>query len=124
MLMVRQCYVATEPVSRRSSCPWRRGCRQPVPRQTCPGFGLLAALFADAGFARTTIRGVATKAKVDPSLVHHYFDDKDGLLQAVISLPIDPAAVFAGLRLSVCKGSSRRRAGANLAWRMAARKTF
>jgi AcrR family transcriptional regulator len=54
-------------------------------------------LFADLGFERTTIRAIAARAAVDPSLVYHYFGDKNGLLTEAIALPVDPVAVFAGL---------------------------
>ena len=36
-------------------------------------------LFAEQGFERTTIRGVARAAGVDPALVMHYFGSKEGL---------------------------------------------
>ncbi len=54
-------------------------------------------LFAERGFDRTTIRGVAARAEVDPALVHHYFGDKDGLLAESIALPVDPAGLLSGL---------------------------
>jgi AcrR family transcriptional regulator len=54
-------------------------------------------LFADVGFERSTIRAIATKARVDPALVHHYFGTKDDLLVAALQLPVDPAVLFAGI---------------------------
>lgn len=54
-------------------------------------------LFAEVGFERTTMREVATRAKVDPALIHHYFGNKDGLLAAALALPVDPATLLAGL---------------------------
>ena len=36
-------------------------------------------LFAECGFERTTIRGVARRAGVDPALVMQYFGSKEGL---------------------------------------------
>jgi AcrR family transcriptional regulator len=54
-------------------------------------------LFAAVGFERATMREVATRAGVDPALIHHYFVNKDGLLAAVLALPFDPAALLAGL---------------------------
>ncbi|MGZ4428957.1 MAG: TetR/AcrR family transcriptional regulator [Nocardioidaceae bacterium] len=50
--------------------------------------------FADKGFARTTIRGVAVGAGVDPALVHHYFGSKDDLFLAALQIPVDPRAVL------------------------------
>lgn len=46
--------------------------------------------FAGKGFDRTTIRGVAGEAGVDPALVHHYFGSKDDLFLAALEIPIDP----------------------------------
>jgi AcrR family transcriptional regulator len=46
-------------------------------------------LFADQGFAGTTIRQVATNAAVDPALVMHFFGSKRGLFESVVDLPID-----------------------------------
>ncbi|HUR12890.1 MAG TPA: TetR family transcriptional regulator [Mycobacteriales bacterium] len=40
------------------------------------------ALFAEVGFERTTIRGVASRAGVDPALVMQYYGSKDGLFAA------------------------------------------
>lgn len=51
--------------------------------------------FAEAGYERTTIRGVARAAGVDPALVHHYFGGKQALLAACLDLPADPAREFA-----------------------------
>src|SRR5262245_26900273 len=48
------------------------------------------ALFAERGFAGTSIRAVAADAGVDPALVHHYFGTKDGLFRAAVQLPIQP----------------------------------
>ncbi|MGZ4477926.1 MAG: TetR/AcrR family transcriptional regulator [Nocardioidaceae bacterium] len=50
--------------------------------------------FADKGFARTTIRGVAVGSGVDPALVHHYFGSKDDLFLAALQIPVDPRAVL------------------------------
>ncbi len=49
------------------------------------------AMFAERGFDQTTIRAIATEAKVDPALVHHYFGTKDKLFLASMNAPIDPA---------------------------------
>jgi AcrR family transcriptional regulator len=55
------------------------------------------ALFAELGFERTTMRAVAARADVDAALIHHYFGNKEGLLAAALALPVDPAALLAGL---------------------------
>lgn len=59
--------------------------------------GAARELFAQKGFERTTVRGVAQRAGVDPALVHHYFRTKEDLFSAAVELPMDPAAVLAGL---------------------------
>jgi AcrR family transcriptional regulator len=46
--------------------------------------------FAERGFDRATIRGIATAAGVDPALVHHYFGNKDKLFLAAIEAPANP----------------------------------
>lgn len=43
--------------------------------------------FAQHGWAGTTIRAVARAADVDPALVYHYFDSKEGLLDAATNPP-------------------------------------
>jgi AcrR family transcriptional regulator len=45
------------------------------------------AEFAENGWAGTTIRAVARAADVDPALVYHYFDSKEGLLDAATDPP-------------------------------------
>lgn len=55
------------------------------------------ARFAEVGFERTTMRAVARGANVDPSLIHHYFGDKEGLLVAALVLPVDAEQVLAGV---------------------------
>lgn len=45
--------------------------------------------FAEWGYDKTSIRGIATTAGVDPALVHHYFGNKDQLFQAAIQSPVD-----------------------------------
>jgi len=54
-------------------------------------------LVAANGFERTTIRAVATRAEVDPALVHHYFGTKDQLLAASLVLPLDPVELLGDL---------------------------
>ena len=47
--------------------------------------------FARDGYEGTTIRGIAARAKVDPALVMHYFNSKDGVFRAAVHFPVDPA---------------------------------
>ncbi|MEX0426994.1 TetR family transcriptional regulator [Nocardioides sp. DS6] len=53
------------------------------------------SLFAERGFAGTSVRAVASAAGVDVALVYHYFESKDGLSRAALELPIDPTALVA-----------------------------
>ena len=48
-------------------------------------------MFAEKGFDQASIRGIATAAKVDPALVHHYFGTKDKLFLESMEMPVDPA---------------------------------
>lgn len=50
-------------------------------------------IFSEKGFDKATIRGIAREAKVDPALVHHYFDTKEGIFVAALQLPVEPAKV-------------------------------
>jgi AcrR family transcriptional regulator len=51
--------------------------------------------FAERGYDRTTIRGVALDAGVDPALVAHYFGPKDALFAAALELPRAPVEALA-----------------------------
>ncbi|MGW0802227.1 TetR/AcrR family transcriptional regulator [Nonomuraea sp. NPDC002799] len=51
-------------------------------------------VFAEKGFDKATVRGIAREAQVDPALVHHYFDTKEGMFAAAMQLPITPEAVI------------------------------
>ncbi|HVR31274.1 MAG TPA: TetR family transcriptional regulator [Acidimicrobiia bacterium] len=55
------------------------------------------ASFAENGYDRTTIRGVATAAGVDPALVHHYFGTKEELFTSSVSVPISLATALPNL---------------------------
>jgi AcrR family transcriptional regulator len=48
--------------------------------------------FADKGFDRASMRGIAKTAGVDPSLMYHYFGSKDDVLLASLDVPFDPRA--------------------------------
>ncbi len=50
--------------------------------------------FAERGFDGASIRAIATAAKVDPALVHHYFGTKDKLFLATMNVPADPAELL------------------------------
>jgi AcrR family transcriptional regulator len=46
--------------------------------------------FAEAGFDSATIRGIAGEAGVDPALVLHYFESKEGVFRAAVNVPLEP----------------------------------
>ncbi|TKK78951.1 TetR/AcrR family transcriptional regulator [Herbidospora galbida] len=48
-------------------------------------------VFAEKGFDKATVRGIAREANVDPALVHHYFDTKEGLFVAAMQFPVEPS---------------------------------
>ena len=43
--------------------------------------------FAELGYDRATIRGIAAVAEVDPALVLHYFTSKERLFGAALEIP-------------------------------------
>nr|WP_218063349.1 TetR family transcriptional regulator [Arthrobacter sp. SDTb3-6] len=51
-------------------------------------------LFAEHGFAATSLREIARDAGVDPAMVHHWFAGKEELFNACVELPADPAQVL------------------------------
>jgi len=53
--------------------------------------------FGEFGYRRTTLRGVAKAAGVDPRLVLHYFGSKQQLFVESVELPIDPEVLFASV---------------------------
>jgi AcrR family transcriptional regulator len=42
-------------------------------------------LFAEQGFAATTVKQIGTRAGVNPALLYYYFDDKEALYQAMLA---------------------------------------
>ncbi|MET7491532.1 TetR family transcriptional regulator [Streptomyces sp900116325] len=50
--------------------------------------------FAERGYDKTSIRGIAKKAAVDAALVHHYFGTKDEVFAAAIEVSFEPALVI------------------------------
>jgi AcrR family transcriptional regulator len=52
------------------------------------------ASFTENGYDGATIRDVAKRARVDPALVHHYFDNKQKLFAAALDFPVNPAEVI------------------------------
>ncbi|MDX3687039.1 MULTISPECIES: TetR family transcriptional regulator [unclassified Streptomyces] len=50
--------------------------------------------FAERGYDKTSVRGIARAAGVDAALVHHYFGTKDEVFAAAIELSFEPALVL------------------------------
>ncbi|MFK4227294.1 TetR family transcriptional regulator [Streptomyces sp. CA-135486] len=79
--------------------PKRRGRPARTESDTGPGARerILAAArteFAERGYDKTTVRGIARAAGVDPALVHHYFGTKDEVFAAAIEVSFEPALVI------------------------------
>ncbi|MEU8381380.1 TetR family transcriptional regulator [Streptosporangium sp. NPDC048865] len=53
--------------------------------------------FAEKGFDKATVRGIARRAGVDPALVHHYFSGKEGVFVEAMNLPITPDVVLSAI---------------------------
>ncbi|USQ75881.1 TetR/AcrR family transcriptional regulator [Ornithinimicrobium cryptoxanthini] len=80
------------PASRRrqSSRRGQAGRRAGRPDTRAEILAAALSLFAERGYAGTSIRAVAAGARVDPALVHHYFGTKEGLFRATLDTPINP----------------------------------
>jgi AcrR family transcriptional regulator len=50
--------------------------------------------FSELGYGRTTLRGIAREAGVDPRLLLHYFGSKQDLFKASVELPMEPEHVI------------------------------
>lgn len=90
--------VSTTPGNGSSEEARRRPGRRPGSADT-RGQILAAAreTFAEQGFDKATIRGIARQAGVDPALVHHYFSGKEGMFVEAMELPISPGTVLAAI---------------------------
>ena len=72
----------------------RRGPRRGSPDTREIILDAARASFADVGYNGSTIRRIAGRAGVDPSLVIHYFGTKQDLFAASVALPISPTAMI------------------------------
>ncbi|MEV4331589.1 TetR family transcriptional regulator [Streptomyces sp. NPDC049597] len=66
--------------------------------------------FAERGYDKTTMRGIARAAGVDAALVHHYFGTKDDVFAAAIEVSFEPA-----LAIPVILGAGTEGIGERLA---------
>jgi AcrR family transcriptional regulator len=64
--------------------------------------------FAEFGYERVSVRGVARGAGVDPKLIHHYFGGKESLFAAVVELPLTSGDVIAELSTPGAETLGRR----------------
>jgi len=71
----------------------RRGPGRPADEADRRGaiLGAARSEFAARGYDGASLRAIAARADVDPSLVHHYFGSKEGVFVAAMALPFDPA---------------------------------
>ncbi|MFC8509075.1 TetR family transcriptional regulator [Streptomyces sp. NPDC057411] len=53
--------------------------------------------FAERGYDKASVRGIAKEAGVDPALVHHYFGTKDEVFAAAIEVSFEPATAIPGI---------------------------
>ncbi|MGW0557027.1 TetR/AcrR family transcriptional regulator [Streptomyces sp. NPDC002926] len=96
-----------------AQAPRRRG--RPARTETDEGPGarerILEAArteFAERGYDKTTVRGIARAAGVDPALVHHYFGTKDEVFAAAIEVSFEPALVIPAILGQGAEGIGER----------------
>ena len=76
----------------------KRSGRRPGPTTTREAIAEAARRqFAELGYDRATLRGIAGEAGVDAALVVRFYGSKDGLFQEVMALPPAVAEAMAGL---------------------------
>ncbi|GAB3653591.1 TetR/AcrR family transcriptional regulator [Glycomyces tarimensis] len=87
----------------------RSGRRSGKPDTRAEILSAARALFAAEGFESVSMRRIASEARVDPSLIHHYFGSKNELFLAAIELPLDPAPeIAAALKAGGVEGAGGR----------------
>ncbi|MFE2053608.1 TetR family transcriptional regulator [Streptomyces sp. NPDC059459] len=52
--------------------------------------------FSERGYEKTSVRGIAKAAGVDPALVHHYFGTKEQVFEAAIEVALAPVRGASG----------------------------
>ncbi|WP_330174328.1 TetR family transcriptional regulator [Streptomyces sp. NBC_01498] len=96
-----------------AAAPRRRGRPARTDADTGPGTReriLTAARkeFADRGYDKASVRGIAKAAGVDPALVHHYFGTKEEVFGAAIEVSFEPALVLPALLTGGKEGIGER----------------
>jgi AcrR family transcriptional regulator len=84
--------------NRHESQAVRRGGRRPGTSGTREA--ILAAAgrhFAEHGYDRASLRGIAAEAGVDQKLIAHFFGSKQQLFVAAVGLPFNPGEVLPGI---------------------------
>jgi AcrR family transcriptional regulator len=66
-------------------------------------------LFADGGYAATSLRSIMAEAGVNVAAVHYYFRSKESLLEAVLTRRVDPANAERLRALEMYEESARGR---------------
>ncbi|MYV55533.1 TetR family transcriptional regulator [Streptomyces sp. SID3212] len=64
--------------------------------------------FAESGYDKTSVRGIAKAAGVDPALVHHYFGTKDEVFGAAVEVSFEPALLVPKLLAGGPEGLGER----------------
>ncbi|WP_327235157.1 TetR family transcriptional regulator [Streptomyces sp. NBC_01317] len=64
--------------------------------------------FAESGYDKTSVRGIAKAAGVDPALVHHYFGTKDEVFGAAVEVSFEPALLVPKLLAGGTEGIGER----------------
>ena len=91
----------------------KRSGRRPGPTTTRETIaGAARRQFAELGYDRATLRGIAGEAGVDAALVVRFYGSKDGLFREVMALPPAVAETIAGLADGPRETVGRRLAGA------------
>jgi AcrR family transcriptional regulator len=93
--------VPTERVPRSGRRPGNQDTRGTI-------LGAARDAFAAKGFAGASMRGIASDAGVDASLVHHYFDTKQQLFLATMQVPIPLPELVHGLLAQGLDGLGQR----------------
>ncbi|MEA2025835.1 MAG: TetR family transcriptional regulator [Chloroflexota bacterium] len=82
----------------RSRLPGGRTGRRPGTSGTRESIIVAAReVFAERGYDGATVRGVASRAGVDPALLYHYFGSKQQLFVAAMEIPYDWETAFSAL---------------------------
>ncbi|MFI5955955.1 TetR family transcriptional regulator [Cryptosporangium sp. NPDC051539] len=74
-----------------TATPRPRGRRPGSPDTRAAVLGAARVAFAEHGYKKATIRGIARRAGVDPALVIQYFTNKEELFRASLELVLGPS---------------------------------